>query len=125
MPCLNVPEGRKKYPKNARTMPGFYCLLLSDLCNLRVENEKWREGVYFVGSVKMGCIRLKTLLMGGSLSTLTKESYHYALSREMAQGAWEFHGTCAWTHMPFDGYMMYTDIDLEYHSHLSTTYILD
>jgi len=30
---------------------------------------------------------LKALLMGGSISILTKESYHYALSREMAQGA--------------------------------------
>jgi len=43
----------------------------------------------------------------------------------MAQVARAFHGTCAWTSRPFDGYMMYTYIDLEYHSHLSTTYILD
>ena len=45
----------------------------------------------------------------------------------MAQVALAFHGTCVWTHRPFDGYMMYmyTDIDLEYHLHLSTTYILD
>ena len=43
----------------------------------------------------------------------------------MAHIAWEFHGTCVWTHMPFNGYMMYTYIDLEYQSHLSTTYISD
>jgi len=63
--------------------------------------------------------------MGGSISILNEEFDHYALSREMAQVAWAFHGTCVWTLRPFDGYMMYTDIDLEYHSHLSTTNILD
>ena len=68
---------------------------------------------------------LKRLLMEGSISKLTWESNHYALSCVMAQVAWAFHGTCVWTSRPFDGYMMYTDIDLEYQSHLSTTYILD
>jgi len=64
--------------------------------------------------------------MGRSISILTYESYHNALSREMAQvPLWAFHGTCVWTLRPFDGYMMYTDIDLEYNSHLSTSYILD
>jgi len=58
------------------------------------------------------------------------ESYRYALSREIAQVVKSFHGTCVWTgtrvwtHRPFDGYMVYTDIDLDYHSHLPTTYIL-
>ena len=41
--------------------------------------------------------------MGGSLSIINKESYRYALSREMTQGAWVFHGTGAWTGRPFDG----------------------
>jgi len=53
------------------------------------------------------------------------ESYHNALSHEKIQVAWALHGTCVWTLRPSDGFMMYTDIDLEYHSHLSTTYILD
>jgi len=34
----------------------------------------------------------------------------------MAQGALVFHGTSACTGRPFDGYMMYTDIDCDYHS---------
>ena len=41
----------------------------------------------------------------------------------MTQGAWGSHGTCAWSLRPFDGYMMYTDIDCKYHS-LSTTFNL-
>jgi len=41
--------------------------------------------------------------MGGSLSILNKESYHYALSYDMAQGALVFHGTSACTRRPFDG----------------------
>jgi len=41
--------------------------------------------------------------MGGSLSILNKEPYRYALSREMTQGAWGFHGTCAMYLRPFDG----------------------
>jgi len=32
----------------------------------------------------------------------------------MAQGALVFHGTSACTGRPFDGYIMYTDIDCEY-----------
>jgi len=32
--------------------------------------------------------------------------------------------TCVWTLRPFDGWMMYTDIECEYHSHLSTTFNL-
>jgi len=32
-------------------------------------------------------IALKVLLIGSSISILTWESFHYALSREMAQGA--------------------------------------
>ena len=31
------------------------------------------------------------------------EYYHYALSRDMAQGALVFHGTSACTERPFDG----------------------
>jgi len=31
----------------------------------------------------------------------------------------------SWALRPFDGYMMYTDIDLKYHLHLSNDYILD
>ena len=46
---------------------------------------------------------LNLLLMGGSIAILTKESYHYAMSREMTLGALVFHGMCAWTHRPFDG----------------------
>jgi len=45
---------------------------------------------------------LKPLLMG-SLSILNKESYHYALSRDMALGVLVFHGTSACTGRPFDG----------------------
>jgi len=41
--------------------------------------------------------------MGGSLSILNLESYHYALSHDMAQGALVFHGTSAFTERPFDG----------------------
>jgi len=40
--------------------------------------------------------------MGGSLSILNYESYHYALSREMTLGELVSHGKCAWTHRPFD-----------------------
>ena len=58
----------------------------------------------------------------GSLSILNYESYHYALSHEMTLGAWVFHGSCAWTNRLFDGLMMFTDIDCEYHSHLSTLF---
>jgi len=43
----------------------------------------------------------------------------------MAQVAWAFYDNCVCTVRPFDGYLMYTDIDLEKHSHFSTTYILD
>ena len=70
------------------------------------------------------CNSLKGLLMGRSIS-ITNKSYHYALSRKLAQVSWAVHGTCVWTLRHFDRYMMYTDIELEYHSHLSTTYILD
>jgi len=52
------------------------------------------------------CNDLKGLLMGVSISILTWESYQYALSREMAQVAWAFHGTCVCTLRSLDGYMM-------------------
>jgi len=39
----------------------------------------------------------------GSLSLLNKESYHYAPSRDMAQGTLVFYGTSACTGRPFDG----------------------
>jgi len=41
--------------------------------------------------------------MGGSLSILNAESYHYTLSPDMAIGALVFHGTSACTGRPFDG----------------------
>jgi len=41
--------------------------------------------------------------MRGSLSILNYESYHYALSRDMAQGALVFHVTSVCTGRPFDG----------------------
>jgi len=44
----------------------------------------------------------KRITHGGSISILTSESYHYALSREMAQGAWGSHHKCAWTLRPLD-----------------------
>jgi len=47
--------------------------------------------------------------------------YHYALSSEITQVAWLKHGTGVRYHRPVDGYMMYTNIDFEYHSHLWTT----
>jgi len=61
--------------------------------------------------------------MGVAISILTYEFYHYALSRKMTQAALAFNDSCDWPLRPFDGCMMYTDIDLEYRSHLSTTYI--
>ena len=54
---------------------------------------------------------LKALLMGGSLSILNKEPYHYALSHDMAQGALVF---SACTGRPFDEQIMYTDIVCEH-----------
>jgi len=67
---------------------------------------------------------IKGITHGGSIS-ITKESYHYALSCEMAQVTRAFYDNCVFSLRPFDGNMLYTDIDLEKHSHLSTTYILD
>ena len=47
---------------------------------------------------------LKGLLVGGgSISILTYESYHYALSRERAQVAGVLHGTCAMHLGPING----------------------
>jgi len=46
---------------------------------------------------------LKGLLMVCSVSILTKESYHYALSCEMAQVAWAFYATCVMYLRLFDG----------------------
>jgi len=34
-------RGANHLQKKAITVPGFDCLLLSDLCNLRVENRAW------------------------------------------------------------------------------------
>jgi len=48
-------------------------------------------------------LHIKGITHGGSLSILNWESYHYALSRDMAQGALVFHGTSAFTGRPFDG----------------------
>jgi len=42
------------------------------------------------------------------------------MSCEMTQVALVKHGTGVGHRRPIDGYMMYTDIDFEYHSHLST-----
>ena len=39
----------------------------------------------------------------------------------MTQVTWVKHGTGFGYLRPNDGYMMFTDIDFEYHSHLSTT----
>jgi len=41
----------------------------------------------------------------------------------MTQGALVFHGTSACTGRPFDGWIMYTDIDFE-NMHLSATFNL-
>ena len=54
---------------------------------------------------------LKGLLMGGFISRLTYESYHYAQSREMTEVARVKHGTCVRYLGPIDRYMMYTDND--------------
>ena len=51
----------------------------------RVSVLKKKDGANIYLSQIVLCI--KTLLMGNSISILTSESYHYALSREMAQGA--------------------------------------
>jgi len=45
------------------------------------------------------------------------------MRREMTQVASVKHGTGVRYCRPVDGYMMYTDIDFEYHSHLSKFYI--
>ena len=45
-----------------------------------------------------------------------------ALSRKMTQVAWGKHGTGVRYHRSVDGYVMYTGIDFEYHSYLSTTF---
>ena len=51
----------------------------------------------------LSCLSVKVITHGGgSLSILNKESFHYALSRDMAQGALVFHGTSASTGRPFD-----------------------
>jgi len=47
---------------------------------------------------------------------LKQESYHYALSHDMTQAAWVKQSTGGRGLRPVGGYMMYTDIDLEYHS---------
>ena len=39
----------------------------------------------------------------------------------MAQVALAVHGTCVMYLRPVDGYVMYTNFELEYHSHISTT----
>jgi len=62
---------------------------------------------------------------GGLITLLNKESYHYALSRDMTQAAWVKQSTGDIGLWPIDGHnkiIMYTDIDLEYHSHLSTSF---
>jgi len=40
----------------------------------------------------------------------------------MTEAAWVKQSTGGRGLWPVDGYMMYTDIDLEYHSHLSSTF---
>ena len=40
----------------------------------------------------------------------------------MTQVTWKKHGTGVRSLMPIDGYMVYTGIVFEYHSHLSTTF---
>jgi len=51
------------------------------------------------------------------------ESYNYTLNHAMSQGAWIKQITGGRGLWPVGGYMMYmyTDLDLEHHSHLSTT----
>jgi len=61
--------------------------------------------------------------MESFISILTKESYHYALSRRMTQVTQVKHGTGVRSLRPIDGYMMYTYIDFEYlFIHLSSTF---
>ena len=53
---------------------------------------------------KANAVDLKVLHMGVLyLYILNKDSNHYALSRDIAQGALVFHGTSACTGRPFDG----------------------
>ena len=75
--------------------------------------QKCNATVYYVNSVPISrhYCSIKGITHGGSISILTYESYHYALSRKRAQVARVLHCTRAMYLGPFDEYMMYTDID--------------
>jgi len=48
---------------------------------------------------------------GDTISILTKESFHYVVSRDMTQAAWALHGTCVMYPRLVGKWIMYTDID--------------
>jgi len=95
-------------------LQSFSYIRSSGLLSVTVYTPVWVINLlYSLSWFNRNGIPLKGITYGAYISILNYESYHYALSRDMTQAAWIKQSTGGSGLWPVDGYMVYTDTDLE------------